>query len=713
MTRAAPAGGRLAAVVVIALGSLPLAGPRAAAQSAPSQAAPPQAAAYAAGSVLEVSRRQLDGRDDDLLTAGLGLAGLRAAVPPGFADPRAPTATELRRRAAWSNWRGLIDLSEGGGAGRLFGPRQADGSAGEFRGIAGLERLGALRLAGSPQLDAVMLQVPASFDPREPCLVAVASSGSRGVYGALPTAGEWGLQQGCAVVTTDKGTGSVFQDGTGRAPFRIDGLLASGARDPLASFVAPAPATAPAPGAAAGGSAGPWLLSKHAHSGADPEPRWGERLIEATRIAFVWLNEEYRDRLPRPLEPSNTRVIAAGISNGGAVVLRALELDRGPPRTRWFDGAVVVEPNAIVARVQPRLRLAGGAAGAREVEVRGLLDYASLHALLQPCALLDRAESGAPLAAAVLATRGVLESWCADLAAHGEVRGADAAARAADARARLLAAGIEPGALALGAVNQSSQLWLSIVTTYLQSHAAARPDEHPCGLAFAMLDADGRPRAPTDEEWRRLPADGNGIPPGAGLGIVRVDGAPVATAATMRCQRQWVDAALADGPPPDSRWVAQDYGTRLRAGLAALQMRAAPGARPVIVLHGRLDGLIPVNHSSRPWYVAALGREPRAELRYYEIAHGQHFDAFLGLPGFGSAFVPMQPYLLAAMDLMAARLRGGATLPPSQVLRSRPRAAVDGGGLEPLSGANLGAIRAAPAAGDRITLRRGVLTVPD
>ena len=105
--------------------------------------------------------------------------------------------------------------------------------------------------------------------------------------------------------------------------------------------------------------------------------------------------------------------------------------------------------------------------------------------------------------------------------------------------------------------------------------------------------------------------------------------------------------------------------------------------------------------------------EPRAELRYYEIAHGQHFDAFLGLPGFGSAFVPMQPYLLAAMDLMAARLRRGAPLPPSQVLRSRPRAALDGGSLEPLSGSNLGAIRPWPGAGDRITLRRGVLTVPD
>ncbi|WP_231553223.1 D-(-)-3-hydroxybutyrate oligomer hydrolase, partial [Novilysobacter defluvii] len=38
---------------------------------------------------------------DDLLTAGLGLAGLQSMQAPAFADPEAPTASELRRRAIW------------------------------------------------------------------------------------------------------------------------------------------------------------------------------------------------------------------------------------------------------------------------------------------------------------------------------------------------------------------------------------------------------------------------------------------------------------------------------------------------------------------------------------------------------------------------------------------------------------------------------------
>ncbi|WP_462116657.1 3-hydroxybutyrate oligomer hydrolase family protein, partial [Lysobacter xanthus] len=57
---------------------------------------------------------------DDLLTAGLGLAGLRAA-PPAFADAAHPTPVELRRRAIRANWQGIADLSPAGGYGTLYG----------------------------------------------------------------------------------------------------------------------------------------------------------------------------------------------------------------------------------------------------------------------------------------------------------------------------------------------------------------------------------------------------------------------------------------------------------------------------------------------------------------------------------------------------------------------------------------------------------------
>ena len=67
-------------------------------------------------SVLIEPQRTTEHRNgDDLLTAGLGLDGLRGMVAPGFANAASPTPAELRRRAIWNNWRGIADLSPNGG----------------------------------------------------------------------------------------------------------------------------------------------------------------------------------------------------------------------------------------------------------------------------------------------------------------------------------------------------------------------------------------------------------------------------------------------------------------------------------------------------------------------------------------------------------------------------------------------------------------------
>ena len=74
------------------------------------------------GSRMFSQQRMTEHRgNDDLLTAGLGLAGLRAPLPPAFADAEHPTPAELRRRALWGNWRGIADLAPGGGYGDVYG----------------------------------------------------------------------------------------------------------------------------------------------------------------------------------------------------------------------------------------------------------------------------------------------------------------------------------------------------------------------------------------------------------------------------------------------------------------------------------------------------------------------------------------------------------------------------------------------------------------
>src|SRR3546814_5102135 len=121
------------------------------------------------------SERSSDHRDgDDLLTAGLGLDGLRAMVPPAFADAAHPTAPELRRRAIWSNWRGIADLVPGGGYGTLYGTTQA---------VPGRAFSALVKVEGASQTHRVLVQVHDAFDAARSRVVVATASGSPGEIG--------------------------------------------------------------------------------------------------------------------------------------------------------------------------------------------------------------------------------------------------------------------------------------------------------------------------------------------------------------------------------------------------------------------------------------------------------------------------------------------------------------------------------------------------
>src|SRR5690606_24491832 len=122
----------------------------------------------------------------------------------------------------------------------------------------------------------VMVQLPDAFDLQARCVVVTASSGSRGVYGAIALAGAWGLPRGCAVAYTDKGAGTDYVDtGDGRG-LALDGSLAEPGQ-PVAFRV---PAIEAANGAAAP------IAVKHAHSGDNPEADWGRHVAQASDFAL-------------------------------------------------------------------------------------------------------------------------------------------------------------------------------------------------------------------------------------------------------------------------------------------------------------------------------------------------------------------------------------------------------------------------------------------
>src|SRR5258706_13729326 len=148
-----------------------------------------------------------DGNTNDLLSAGLGKSGLQAAAPV-LADPANPTVEELRKPAIYNNCRALVDITTNGGYGVLYGPNvDVNGVAGTGEGkIAGDEYIAYADDGTGKQNVTLMVQIPATFSVANACIVSAVSSGSRGVYGAIATAGECGLKHGCVVAYADNGS---------------------------------------------------------------------------------------------------------------------------------------------------------------------------------------------------------------------------------------------------------------------------------------------------------------------------------------------------------------------------------------------------------------------------------------------------------------------------------------------------------------------------
>ncbi|HEX5694387.1 MAG TPA: 3-hydroxybutyrate oligomer hydrolase family protein [Arenimonas sp.] len=414
--------------------------------------------------------------DDDLLTAGLGAEGLRSATPPAFADPAAPTATELRRRAVWANWRGIADLAPGGGYGEVYG---------SLAPVTGREYHALVTLPDRRQPHRVMVQLPDDFDADARCIVVTASSGSRGIYGAIALAGAWGLPRGCAVAYTDKGAGTGYVDtGDGRG-FALDGQLAAPGQAVEFKVAARAGTDGVAP-----------IAVKHAHSGDNPEADWGRHVAQATRFAFQVLALAHPD--DGPWTHGNTRVIAVGVSNGGGAVLRAAEL-----RDTGIDAVVAVSPNVLPGD--------GG---------RALYDYSTDAAIWMPCALNASAFDGVVLARPQGQPAAAGLARCSMLKARGLVAADDAAGQAEEARRHLLDGGWTDAGIAAGVISSNFDLWRAVNATYGSAYSRSGPAVMPCGFSFAALGADGRPRAPTAAERAAWWSDASGIPPGAGVALV-------------------------------------------------------------------------------------------------------------------------------------------------------------------------------------------------
>ena len=663
-----------------------------------------------------------DGTSDDLLTAGLGKTGLGAPLPPAFADPLQPSAAELRRAMIHNKYRGLLDMTAAGGWGTLYGPNvTAAGQVTADEGrIAGTESIAFADDGSGRQNVTLMVQIPDSFDPKKACIVSATSSGSVGIYGAIST-GEWGLKKGCAVAYTDKGTGGAPHDLAHDSVPLIDGTRTTAA---AAGKNAAFNAGLSAADLTAFNAATPHRFAfKHAHSQQNPEKDWGKSTLRAIEFAYYVINERFGaldgGQRVKSFTPANTLVIASSISNGGGAAIAAAEQD-----TQGLISGVAVSEPAIELPANAGIGIRRGAS-AVAISGRNLIDFTTWANLYQACAALAPSQAGAPFAggfAAGFASAGlpIAPNRCAALKAAGLLTADGTAAQAEEAQQKLRDYGWEAESGALHASLAAFEVAPAVTVTFANALSRASVKDRLCGFSYAATAATGAVDVLPAAALASLFATGNGVPPNGGINLVNDNGklGPARDFLSMSssglfdwntegalCLRQ-----LVTGSDPAAK--------ALQTGMRETQRNGNLRGKPAIIVHGRDDALLPVNHTSRPYYALNQKVEGAASrLRYIEVTHAQHFDSFIGLPtvlpGYDSRYVPLHVYLNRALDAMYEHLSSGKPLPASQVVRTVPRGGTPGA-APAISAANVPAIAAVPAPGDAITMAAGhTVVIPD
>ena len=416
---------------------------------------------------------------------------------------------------------------------------------------------------------------------------------------------------------------------------------------------------------------------KHAHSQLNPEKDWGRDTLRAIEFAFFVLNEQFGKPLPngkklRTIRSRDTVVIASSVSNGGGAALQAAEQDED----KLIDGVAVTEP---VIQINPSQDpvIRRGALPAYTAGSRPLADYFTFANLYQPCAALSTRAAGSPLEF-LPAVVPFAQARCTSLASKGLLAGSTLAAQAEESLDRLLAYGWEPDTILLQ-VSHWQFATPAIAMTYTNTYGRFSVLDNLCGFSFAYTDAAGFP-IPALPTLATIFGTGNGVPPNSGINIVNNNNPP-AFGGPMRdpisvspstnlfdfnidgalCQRELLTGSSANAQ-------------RVRQGVAQVQQEGDIRRTPIIIVHGRNDTLIPVNFTSRPYYAQLLqNRHPHNQISYIEVTNAQHFDAFLGFPGYDSRYVPLHVYFNRALDAMYSHLTQGTALPPSQVVRTTPR----------------------------------------
>ncbi len=651
-----------------------------------------------------------DGVNDDLLSAGLGLKGMLSIEAPKFADSKNPTPAELRRLAVYNNFRALVDPSP-----QYFGKIYGPGANHDRDLIAGEEYLAYADDGSGQQNVTLMVQIPSTFEPSNACIVTGTSSGSRGVYGAIGTSGDWGLKKGCVVVYNDKGTGMGVHDLGTHTINLINGLREdadkAGTRSNFTSM------TDKAKREAFNQKFPHRVAFKHAHSQQNPEKDWGKHVLQSLHFAFYILNQKYGIGT---ITPENTIVLASSVSNGAGSAIRAAEQDVDG----LIDGIAVSEPN-VTPTYNDSFKIVQGNNLPVTKHSRPLIDYYTLLHVYQPCANLAN-----PLAPFNVGNppgfpwaRDLGENRCKSLKEKGLLKADTVEEQAEEAQKIINDYSLLVEQNILQPSHHTFDVVRSISVTYANQYGRFDVSDNLCGYSFGATDEEGQPVEADKETLAAIFSTGNGIPPTGGVNLINnnsVGGSledRVSISPSTNRKDQNLDGALClrrivTGVDPVSgkqvtgkEW---EQHQRIKKGVSEIRATGNLQGKPTIIVNGRSDAVLAPNHTSRAYFgLNKLVEGADSQLRYYEVVNAHHLDALNQLytmPQLSGTdvlyYAPLHYYFTQGLDLMYDHLKNGTPLPPSQVVRNRPPD-------------ELGGIQATPDSSDLITFQNNTVMIPE
>ncbi|BAP58081.1 d--3-hydroxybutyrate oligomer hydrolase lipoprotein transmembrane [Thioploca ingrica] len=642
------------------------------------------------------SSQTYDGTSDDLLTAGLGQSGLSNTTTPTATDPSNPTAPEIRKATIFNQYKALQDMRPSLGYGTLYGPAaptkfatsSSDGK------IAGKEYLAYADDGSGNQNVTMMVQLPDNFDSENPCIVAAPSPGSRGVYGAISTVGEWGLKNHCAVAYTDKGTGSGVHDLTTGTVNLIDGTrkIATDAGK-QANFRAQG--TAELDLSSYSSTYPDRIAQKHAHSQQNPEANWGKNVLDTIQFAFQILNLEEnfgkkstqtenddqaaasaknQTTITATLTPANTIVIAAGISSGGAAALRAAEQDSN----NWIDGVVVAAPlinvNFSKFRDAQGITIQQGNKPPLSYQNynKSLFDVITYYNVFQPCASANTAMG--------------LSERCKALRNAGWLS-SNTLSEQVEAQKRLNDYGILESSNAIAHYYESASIYAGFAYGYASAYGRFSVVDNLCGYSYAYTQGNKSPSAKILADLADDFQSSSGMPPSSETQLINNNGNQDKGINFHQSQDGYLAGALclrqlATGTTGITNTSVpltgnqSKYYQRVQQGINETLASGDLRGKPAIIVHGRDDALAPVNFTSRAYY--GLNQQTQganSPLVYIEVKNAHHFDAFNEQYHIDTQ-ISLYYYLSQSLDQMYDHLKKKTALPPSQVIPTQPTASL-------------------------------------